>query len=452
MKKEKINILVVDDVESSLLAVEKGLSRSGYKIQSTSSSKEALALIKKNEFHVIVTDLKMPDYSGEDIFKAAKEKQSETIVIIMTGFSSVESAVELMHQGVFHYLKKPIQIMELRELIEKGLDKQELVYHKDSVDLELNYGTGVLVSQAKSMKKILEQIISVAKTKSTILVSGESGTGKEAITRIIHNNSPRKFNPFIAVNCSAFSESLLESQLFGHEKGAFTGASAISKGIFESADTGTIFLDEVGEMSMAMQAKLLRVLETKEFMRVGSTKSIYTDIRIIAASNRDLLKEVEKKNFREDLYYRLSVINIYLPPLRERAEDIPILAQNFLKQLAKENDMEEKQLSISAIDLLKKYDWPGNVRELKNFMERLFVTCQKLVIGKSDVLSFLPQFDITETDQFHINVGDSMDEIEKKAIIETLKQTNGNRTKTAEILKIGLRTLQRKIKDYQINA
>ncbi|MCB0279009.1 MAG: sigma-54-dependent Fis family transcriptional regulator [Calditrichaeota bacterium] len=451
--KSKIKILVVDDVQSSLSAVEKGLSKIGYSVTAVQSAIEAAKLIKSNSFNIVVTDLKMPELDGSQILQEAKKQHPETIVIVMTGYSSVESAVELMQQGAFYYIKKPIQINELRDLVERGLKRQGPLYSgEESIEgLDLNYGYGVLIAQSKRMKDILKQLQAAAKSKSTILLTGESGTGKEALTRIIHNNSPRKYNPFIAVNCSAFSVSLLESQLFGHEKGAFTGATNLSKGIFESADTGTIFLDEISEMSLPMQAKLLRVLETKEFMRLGSSQTYKTDIRIIAASNKNLQNEVEAGNFREDLYYRLSVITLNLPPLRERKEDIPILARYFLNSFAEENKSTVKTLTNSSIDLLTKYEWPGNIRELKNIIERASITIPKQSVNRDDLIRLLPDFEDETGNKIEVNIGKSMSELEKAAIIETLKFTNGNRTKAAEILKIGLRTLQRKIKEYHIN-
>ena len=443
MQKKNIKILVVDDVQSSLSAVEKGLSKTGYTVISTTNPHEALSFIRDDDFHIVVTDLKMPELEGTDILRAVKEKQPATEVIVMTGYSSVESAVDLMNEGAFYYLKKPININELRELVIKALEGQELVFQPEE-----KFSESKFITASQEMKQIVSELKKVAKGKSTILVTGESGTGKEILSRMIHEMSPRADKPFIAINCSAFSDSLLESQLFGYEKGAFTGADTLKTGLFESAHLGTIFLDEVAEMSLSMQAKLLRVIETKEFMRVGGIQPVSVDVRIIAATHKQLKEEVDLGHFREDLFYRLSVIQYSIPPLRERKEDIPLLVDYFLNGLAEENQSLRKNVSKSAIEALQEYDWHGNVRELRNIIERVYFTSDESIIKRKTIEKYLSDMNSDQQD-VSFNIGETLSDIEEKAIVETLRYTKGNRTKAAEILKIGLRTLQRKLKEYQ---
>lgn len=446
MQNSHIKILVVDDVKSSLTAVEKGLSRLNYNVIATTSSHEAMNLILNESFHVVVTDLKMPEFEGTDILRAVIKQQPECKVIVMTGFSSVESAVELMNLGAFFYLKKPININELREHVSsavKGctISEAERLTRSESVPF---------VTSLPVIKEILNNAIRIAKSKSTVFVTGESGTGKETISRLIHQYSSRAEQSFITLNCSAFSESLLESQLFGYEKGAFKGAESSRKGLFETANKGTIFLDEVGEMNQSMQAKILNVIETKEFMRIGGNEVIESDIRIIAATSRNLKKEIEQDKFRQDLYNRLSVIYLKLPPLRERKEDVSSLSIHFLNHFAKENDLPVRTILSDGIEALQEYEWLGNIRELKNVIERIFLLSDEINIDRRLIERFISSKKNNASD-ISINIGESMSDIEEKAILETLRFTKGNRTKAAEILKIGLRTLQRKLKEYQGN-
>ncbi|MCI0511854.1 sigma-54 dependent transcriptional regulator [candidate division KSB1 bacterium] len=459
MDETKKTILVVDDNEASLHAISRALARAGYQIIIARNGCTALEIIQSQEINVIVTDLKLPDVADDALLLAAKQKDTALIVIVITDFGTVESAVEAMKKGAYYYLKKPISLNELRMHIERALEKQELAYKVEDLSRKLDekYGFGGLIGVSDAMKKVFEQIHQVAPTKSTVLIQGESGTGKELIARAIHHNSTRNERNFLAINCSALSSSILESELFGHEKGAFTGAAAIHKGYFEMGDSGTIFLDEIGDMAFLTQAKILRVLEEREFIRVGGTAPIKTDIRIIAATNVNLEKAVADKNFREDLYYRLKVFSIQVPPLRERKEDIPYFVEHFLRIFSEQNQKRSLKISKDAIVRLQVYDWPGNVRELKNILERASITSTNGIIGVRDLASSLrknppspDKHELKRTGIIQVQIGDTFEQIEKQVITEILHYTQGNRTQAARLLKIGLRTLQRKIKRFNL--
>lgn len=459
MTKKKKTILIVDDNQASSYAISRALERAGYKTLTAREGKTAIELLKKKEINVIVTDLKLPDMSGEMIIVAAKQKDSAIVVIVISGFGTIESAVEAMRKGAYYYLKKPISIKELQMHIARALEKQELEYKVEDLTRKLDekYGFEELIGVSKPIQEVFEQIRQVAPTKSTVLIRGESGTGKELIARAIHHNSPRHDKSFFAINCSALSINLLESELFGHEKGAFTGAFYKHKGYFEVVDKGTIFLDEIGDMALITQAKLLRIIEEREFLRVGGTKSIRTDIRIIAATNVDLERAVEEKRFREDLYYRLKVFCINVPPLKQRKDDLPYFVNHFLQKLKQENGKLQLCISKDAMERIVAYDWPGNVRELKNFLERASITTKNGKIGLKDLSSAirgsLPGSETPKSLKRNIAVyvGETMEQIEMRAIQETLAFADGNRTQTARILKIGLRTLQRKIKRFNLS-
>jgi two-component system response regulator HydG len=451
-------VLVVDDNQASLHAISRALERAGYQVFSALNGKLALECLETKEINIIVTDLKLPDFSGETILEITKKKDSAIAVIVISAYGTIETAVEAMKKGAYYFLKKPISISELRLHIERALEKQELEYKVEDLSRKLDekYGFGGLIGVSVAIRKVFEQIRQVAPTRSTVLIQGESGTGKELIARAIHHNSDRRDKPFVAINCSAISSSLLESELFGHEKGAFTGAIATHKGYFEVADTGTIFLDEIGDMPMMTQAKILRVLEEREFIRVGGTAPCKTDVRIIAATNVNLENAVAEKQFREDLYYRLKVFNINVPPLKERKEDIPYFVDHFLKLLNEENGRNVPRISKEAMESIIAHDWPGNVRELKNFIERTSITIKNGIISLKDLP---PNFQNTGSNNrqstkeggvIQIKIGESMDQSEKRIIEETLTFTDGNRTHAAKILKIGLRTLQRKMKRFHL--
>jgi len=449
MDKSAKTIMVVDDDYHSLKAVSKALTKAGYHTIKAETGQEGLELLNKNEVNLIITDLKMPEVDGVTLLEAAKNKNPNIAIIVMTGYGTVDSAVEAMKKGAYDYLSKPINLGELKLQIQRALEKQQLIveveYLKQRLDRKIELNS--LVGKSAKMKQICEFIEQVAPTRSTVLIQGESGTGKELIAKAIHSLSPRSEQPFVALSCVALAENLLETELFGHEKGAFTGAVNMRKGAFEAADKGTLFLDEIGEMSLSSQAKLLRVIEEREFSRVGSHTPIKCNIRIIAATNKDLEQSVVNKRFREDLFYRLKVVTINLPPLRERKEDIPLLVYNFLQQFSNENQKNVQSISQEAMDEIIRYNWPGNVRELKNCLENIVIMNKKESIELPDIPEEIRESNL-QARRIDIKVGLTFDEIEKKALQETLSYTNNNKTKAAAILNIGLRTLQRKIQKY----
>lgn len=451
-------VLVVDANEASLYAISRALEKSGYRIFSATDCKSAIRILEKNEINLVVTALKLRDESGYRILDAAKSKDPAIIVIFVSGSGTLESAVEAMQKGAYYFLKKPISISELRVHIERSLEKQELEYKVEDLSRKLeskNEFEG-LIGVSDPIRKVFEQIRQVAPTKSTVLVQGESGTGKELIARAIYHNSSRKDKPFLAINCSAISGNLLETELFGHEKGAFTGAATTHKGYFEVANTGTIFLDEIGDMALMTQAKILRVLEEREFLRVGGTTPHKTDIRIITATNIDLEKAVAEKRFREDLYYRLKVFSIRVPALRERKEDLPYFVNFFLNKYRKENSKSSLRISKDAMNRILAYDWPGNVRELRNFLERASITAKNGRIGLRELTTVIRNCYPRDSENqngnnvLEIRAGETMEAIEAKVIKHTLNYTGGNKTQAARVLKIGLRTLQRKVNKYDL--
>ncbi|MBD3184446.1 response regulator [Candidatus Poribacteria bacterium] len=456
---EMNKILIVDDEENELEAMEETLSGQGYDIITKSSGKDALSSLKTENFDVILTDLKMPDVDGLEILKTAKETEPEPDVIVITGFGSVDTAVEAMRSGASDYIEKPLDIGALREKVRKTLENQSIrrentALHRqnEALQRQINekFGFSNIIGNSKQMRDIFQKLKLVSPTKANVLIIGETGTGKDLIANAIHINSPRKDKPFIPINCAAISSELLASELFGHERGAFTGAVKLRQGAFELANKGTLFLDEVGEMSPDIQAKFLRVVEEQQFRRLGGEKPISVDVRIISATNKDLSEEVEAKRFRQDLYYRLMGVTIDVPPLRNRKEDIPILANAFLHEANKENNKEIANIDREAMEYLINYDWPGNVRELKNYIESMVVMSVSDTITVDDLPANIRGAENSET-QSIIKPGMTMEEIEKEAIRQTLEDTDGNRTKTADILKISLRTLHRKIQKYGLS-
>jgi two-component system response regulator HydG len=444
-----VNILVIDDLKSHAEATAEALSVVGYRCAWATSGEEGIALLDGGEFDIIVTDLVMRGISGMEVLAQVKERFTDTEVIMVTGYSTVESAVEAVQNGAAHYLRKPVNIQELRAVVAKSVEKQTLVRMNVELkrELDLRYGFEGIVGNSPAMSFVFERMTQVAPTNSRVLICGESGTGKELIAKAIHNLSPRKSKSFVPLNCAALSEGVLESELFGHEKGAFTGALAARKGRFEFADRGTLFLDEVGEMPLATQVKLLRVIEEGEIHRVGSSTPVKVDVRLIAATNKRLETLVEEGAFREDLYFRLDVVRIDLPPLRERPSDIPLLVNAFIKELSKIHGRKITSVDLEARKILQTYPWPGNVRELKNCIENTMVLSQGDRIGLED----LPG-SIVDKKQAPVGLeglaGLSLEEIEKIAIRQTLGLVDGNREKAANLLKIGERTLYRKIKQY----
>jgi two-component system response regulator HydG len=398
-------------------------------------------------------DVRMSRVSGIEALKKIKEISPGIPIIIMTAYASVNTAVDALKSGAYDYLTKPLDIDELKILVSKALRhrqlEQENIFLKEQLGDRFDFSN--IIGQSSEMKKLLETVALVAPTEATVLILGESGTGKELIANAIHQNSPRQNRPFIKVNCAALPETLLESELFGHEKGAFTGASTRRQGRFHLADKGTIFLDEIAEMSSSTQTKILRVLQEREFEPVGSSETVKVDVRIITATNKKLKEEIQKNRFREDLYYRINVVSLTVPALRERRDDMLLLADFFLKQFAEKNQRLIKGFTPKAMDLIMRHDWPGNVRELENVVERAIIMARGDMITPSDFPEVLQKLDVDrEETRLDLTPGRTLKEVEKDMIIRTLEMASGNRTRAANILGISRRTLQLKLKDYGI--
>jgi two-component system NtrC family response regulator len=381
------SILIVDDERNYLLVLKALLSEEGYQVITAEDARKGLELLQENDLDVVITDMKMPGMDGMEFMERIRLRQPDLPVIMMTAFGSVEKAVEAMRKGAFDYILKPFKNEELKLTISKAINHYHLVTQNRLFARELQgkYHFGNIVGKSVQMQRIFELVEKVAPTKATVLITGDSGTGKELIARAIHYNSPRKDRPFISINCGALPETLLESELFGHEKGAFSGAVSQRKGRFELAHEGTLFLDEISEMSPPLQVKLLRVLQEMEFERVGGSQTLKVDVRVVAASNRNLKEEAEAGRFRSDLYYRLNVVHVYLPPLHERLDDLTLLVNHFLTKYAKENDQEVIAISSGAMERILDYHWPGNVRELENVIERAIILSDRLEILAKDL-------------------------------------------------------------------
>jgi DNA-binding NtrC family response regulator len=450
----KFNILIVDDEKNIREGLGKALELEDYNILLAADGREALTVINSEEIDLIITDLKMPEMSGEELLKKVSSAYPTVPVIILTGHGTIESAVNAMRDGAYDFITKPLNLDRLSLLVRRALANRELILQHRALQDEINLigernRYAKIIGKSSQMRRVMEVVEQVAATKASVLITGESGVGKELIADAIHNLSPRKDKPHIKVHCAALSESLLESELFGHEKGSFTGAVARKRGRFELAHMGSIFLDEIGEISQSVQIKILRVLQEKRFERVGGEETQEVDTRIISATNRDLKAEIEKGNFREDLFYRLNVVNIHVPPLRERKEDVPLLATVFLREFAEENGKMIEGIDHKAHLALYNYSWPGNIRELRNSIESAVVMCKGNIITVED----LPPSVVTgeEGTYIKIDLGVSLEEAERVIIESTLNYCNGNKSKTAEVLGIGRKTLHRKINEYDIN-
>ena len=451
---EKPRVLVVDDEDSHRLMLRAVLAEEGYAVAEAADGTEAMHAVEREAFDVILLDLRMRAMDGIEVLTEIRKISPLVPVLIITAYATVQTAVDALKAGAYDYLTKPVDIEELKVLIEKALEHYQL--RTENIALKERLGDRFdfsrIIGRSEKMKALLETLAMVAPTDATVLIMGESGTGKEVIANAVHQNSPRSGQPFIKVSCAALPETLLESELFGHEKGAFTGAVSRREGRFQLAHRGTIFLDEVGEMSLTTQTKLLRVLQERAFEPLGSVRTVSVDIRVIAATNRDLAREVKEGRFREDLYYRLNVVALAVPPFRERKEDIPFLAEHFLTIYHEKNRKAVNAISGKAQDLLVRYDWPGNIRELENCIERAVIMARDEVIVPADLP---PQIRMTvrgeERDGFCIPAGTSLDEMEKALIVKTLEEAGGNRTRTAEILGINRRTLQNKLKEYGLS-
>nr|HID58492.1 sigma-54-dependent Fis family transcriptional regulator [Desulfobacterales bacterium] len=448
-------VLIVDDEKNYLVVLSALLSEEGYETLTAESGARALEIVDSTEIDLVLTDMKMPCMDGIQLLEEIKKRKPDLPVVMMTAYGTVEKAVEAMQKGAFHYVLKPFQNETLKQIIKKAVDMHLLLKENRRLarELETRYQFENIVGKSKQMQAVFDLIQKVAQTKATVLITGESGTGKELIAKAIHFNSPRRNRPFIAVSCAALTETLLESELFGHERGAFTGALATKKGRFELADGGTLFLDEVGEIPIPMQVKLLRVLEMMSFERVGGTKPISVDVRLIAATNKDLKAEVKENRFRDDLYFRLNVVNIKLPPLRERTEDIPLLALHFVRKFAEENQKGEMTISREAMRILCNHRWEGNVRELENVIERAVVLSQGSEITVEDLPSDLISFGDLG---FRIDwqkltrLPDALEMIEKKMIQRALFLSNNVQTRAAQLLGIQKSLLQYKLKKYNL--
>ncbi len=448
-------VLVVDDEPGHRLMLRANLETEGFQVSEAEDGLKALALLEKEPFDCVLMDVRMPRLGGLEALRELRERFPDLPVIMMTAYASVRSAVECLKAGAEDYLMKPLNVEELLLKVKKVMEVRKLLRENEEFRQRLDekFGFERIVGNSEAMREVFEIVSMVAPTDATVLVTGESGTGKELVANAIHQRSPRRRRPFVKINCAALPDNLLESELFGHEKGAFTGAVSRREGKFAYADGGTIFLDEITEMSPGTQAKILRVLQEKEFEPLGTNTTVKVDVRVIAATNRNLEEEVENGRFREDLYYRLNVVQIRVPPLRERKDDIPLLADYFLRRNCEKLGKKILGFSREALDALIEYRWPGNVRELENAVERAAILCK----GDEITLSLLPdpvrmrREGESEGHAPAIRVGISLREAERRLIIWTLENTGGNRTKAAEMLGISRKTLQNKIKEYGID-
>lgn len=455
-----IRVLIVDDDDAHAQAVSESLERIGCDSTVANSGKKGVSFIERENYDVIITDMMMDEVDGLGVLGKAKEELPEAEVIVVTGHGSINSAVTAMQNGAYTYLPKPLDISELRAAVEKAATRVRLIRKNAELrrNLDEKFGFEGVIGNSPQMRKVLEMIRNVAPTDSSVLIQGESGTGKELVARALHQNSLRKTKPFVPLNISALPDSILESELFGHEEGAFTGANSKRIGKFEYANGGTLFLDEVGEMPTDTQVKLLRVLEDRKITRLGANEEIDINVRLIAATNADLKTLVEKKEFRDDLFYRLSVIRIFLPPLRERRSDIPLLMDHFVHMITEQMGKPVEGFSRGARQSLMKYDWPGNIRQLKNVIEHMFVVDTDGLLDVDDLPLDIPPAEGFEGDHAQAQsvsgsdslIGRSLDEVEKYYIERALELTEGKREEAASMLGIGERTLYRKIKEYNL--
>ena len=458
-------ILVVDDEMIVCESCKRILEEEGYEVDIALSGKEAFEKMKANPFDIVITDLKMPGIDGMEVLRTFRKEYPDSIIIMITGFSTVETAVEAMKLGAFDYIPKPFTPDEVTIVVKKAIEKKSLMLENIYLRQELQekYGFHNIVGKSKKMQEIYRIIAKVATTDSTVLIYGQSGTGKELIARAVHFNSPRREKQFVPVDCAVLSENLLESELFGHVRGSFTGAVTTKPGLFEVADGGTVFLDEVGNISLSIQAKLLRVLQEREFTPVGGTKSKKVDIRLIAATNKDLEKMIKEETFREDLYYRLNIVPIYLPTLRERQEDIPLLAVHFLKKYAEEMGKTIKAFTPEAMEKLMKYPWPGNVRELENVIERTVVMTDDEMVRMEHLI--LPRQSEKETLENQIPLTSeelkeikkqarekAVEEIERAFVLNALERHQWNVTRAAEEVGMLRPNFQALMRKYNLRA
>jgi len=449
--RNEANILVIDDEETMRDSCRQTLSRDGSRVEVAEDGIKGLSMLEKELFDLVILDLKMPGLSGMEVLKKIKEKDPEIVVVVITGYATVESAVEAMKKGAYDFIPKPFTPEGLRLVVERALEKRRLWLDNVLLRAQLKdkFGEEVIIGQSAPMREVEKLVRQVAPTDTTVLISGGTGTGKELIARAVHSQSNRNDKPFIVVDCGGLVESLFESELFGHVKGSFTGATETKHGRFEVANGGTVFLDEIGNISINIQAKLLRVLQEKEISRVGSPHVIKVDVRVIAATNKDLLKSVKEQTFREDLFYRLSVVPIVLPSLRQRREDIPLLANHFLAKYNKKRGKGVTAISDSAMKVLTEYDWPGNVRELENVIERAVILTKGGVIEPTDLWYYELSGETASSSD--TNEVKSLTDVEREHIIRTLEMLNGHIGKASEALGIDRKTLRLKLRKYGID-
>jgi len=445
----KYSVLVVDDDKLVNEFLIETLKRSGYNCQSVFSGEEALAIFNRQGFDIVLADLKMKELDGITLLKNIKRISPETVYIIMTAYGSVETAVKAIKLGAYDFLLKPVLPETIEHILNRVTEMLKLKSENEIMRKDLAHKFQNIIGKSKAMREVFDLIQSIAKARSTVMITGTSGTGKELVARAIHYTSNRKEGPFIKLNCAALPENLVEAELFGYEKGAFTDAKKTNRGRFELADGGTLLLDEISEMPLNLQSKLLRVIQEREFERIGSSSTIAVDVRIIATSNRNLKEYIAKGNFREDLFYRLNVIPIHLCPLNERKEDIPLLVKHFISKFNQENSKNISGLDQRAMNLLMKYHWPGNVRELENLIERAVVTAKENILTEDDFpveLALGPAGDKL----VGLKIPMKLEEGNKYLILKTLEKFNGNKTKAAEVLGITTRTIRNKLSEYNL--
>ncbi len=457
MNSSPFSILIVDDDEQMTAMLKKVLEKENYRVETALSGQDALAKSAVEPFDLVITDIRMSGMTGMEVLERLKEKDENIPIVLMTAFGSIDSAVESMKRGAYHYIAKPFKMGQLISIVKAALRERELKLEVTSLRQEIakDFAFSNIVGNSQAMQEVFTLIRRVAKTKSTVIIYGKSGTGKELVAKALHYNSPRRDKPFVPFNCAAIPETLLETELFGHAKGAFTDAKYAKRGLFVEADGGTLFLDEIGDMPVTIQTKLLRAIQEREIRPVGATKDVKVDVRLIAATHHDLQKLVKEGKIREDLYFRLNVVPIRLPELKDRGQDIPLLARHFLKKHAAENNRKVPKISKEAMHVLMEYSWPGNVRELENVLERAIVFTEEAIIRPEnlpDGLRSVPYPPGTDMEPPEIPAVSSLDELERRHIQDILFVTHGNQSEAAKILGIDRRTLYRKIKNYNLQV
>jgi DNA-binding NtrC family response regulator len=444
-------ILIVDDEPEIVKLYEELLTQEGYEITTAYSGAEGLRYVREDLFDMVITDIRMPDVTGLDILNEVRKLHPDTLVLLITAFGTIEAAIKAMKEGAYDYISKPARNDEIRLIVKRGLEQRQLQknYQNLQKGLKDKYRLENIVGRSNEMLEVYKTVAKISQSRATVLITGESGTGKELVARAIHQNSPRAERPFVVIHCASLPETLIESELFGYMKGSFTGAMSSKKGLFEEADTGTVFLDEIGDVPLATQVKLLRVLQEKEIRRIGAEQPIKVDVRIIAATNRNLEDMIQKSQFREDLYYRLSVVSIQLPPLRSRRDDINLLVQHFLRKYCQEAGVPLKIISPDAMHLMESYNWPGNVRELENVIERAVNLSFRDGITVDDLPQKLIEKKVISQPSL-MEQTPTLEELEKNYLIKLLNENDWNYTETAEKMGISVRTVQRMVSRFHL--